>query len=359
MTPDVHRRAIESLSSGGRVLVTRLQYLGDVILTLPVLHALKDRFPEAPIDYLARSPGADVLAGEPLVSRVIKVPAKGAGVRAWTALVRDLRRREYAVAIDLYSNPRSALLTWLSGAGMRIGGARRVRKNLYTHAIKVPGGVRSAIDHHFYHLRPLDISANPTKPALNPTRPEREAARDKLRSLGLDPDVDKVVGIHPGGKWEVKRWPVESFVALARRIAGVLGARIAVIVGPGEEGYQNAVRERLGAGATYLPVLPVREAAAVVAALDAMVVADGGLMHVSVAVGTPTVGIFGSSEPDIWFPYESFGAFVPAFAPIWCRPCHFHTCAHVSCLRRLSVETVVTQLLGVMGAAGREARPAG
>jgi heptosyltransferase-2 len=151
---------------------------------------------------------------------------------------------------------------------------------------------------------------------------------------------------------------VESFVVLARRIADEFGARVAVIVGAGEEGYQAAVRERLGTGATYLPVLPVRAAAAVVAELDAVVAADGGLMHVSVAVGTPTVGIFGSSEPDIWFPYESFGAFVPAFAPIWCRPCHYHTCAHVSCLRRLSVETVAARLVGVMSAPGRDARHA-
>jgi heptosyltransferase-2/heptosyltransferase-3 len=178
MTRDLHEQAIDSLRSGGRILVTRLEYLGDVILTLPLLRALKSRFPEAPIDYLARSPGADILAGEALVDRVLEVPARGAGAFAWVALVRELGRREYAVAIDLYSNPRSALLTRLSGAAMRIGGARRARRRLYTHAIAVPRGVRSAIEHHLYHLVPLGISEKPTKPELNPTREVRDRARE-------------------------------------------------------------------------------------------------------------------------------------------------------------------------------------
>ena len=80
-----------------------------------------------------------------------------------------------------------------------------------------------------------------------------------------------------------------------------------VLTGPGEEAYRDAVRRELGDGASYLPALPIRDTVAVLASLDGVVVNDGGIMHASVAVGTPTVGIFGSSEPDIWFPYETVG----------------------------------------------------
>jgi len=71
-------------------------------------------------------------------------------------------------------------------------------------------------------------------------------------------------------------------------------------------------------------------------------------MHVSVAVGTPTVGIFGSAEPDIWFPYELHGPFTPAYVDVECRPCHSHVCDHLSCLRELSVESVESKLFDVM-----------
>ncbi len=131
-----------------------------------------------------------------------------------------------------------------------------------------------------------------------------------------------------------------------------------MLIGPGEEAYRDAVRRELGDGAVYLPTLPIRDTVAVLASLDGIVVNDGGIMHASVAVGTPTVGIFGSSEPDIWFPYETVGPFAPAFESIECRPCHPHTCDHLSCLRRLGPETVEAKLVALIdsaaaGSAGR------
>ena len=120
------------------------------------------------------------------------------------------------------------------------------------------------------------------------------------------------------------------------------------MIGPGEERYQSEIREVIGARGVYLPTLPIRETAAIISLLDGLVVCDGGIMHVSVAVGTPTVGIFGSAEPDIWFPYESYGPFAPAYVDIECRPCHSHVCDHLSCLRGLTVEAVEKKLLDVM-----------
>ena len=354
MTVEVERRALEELSTGGRILVTRLQYLGDVILTLPAVRAIKDRFPQAAIDYLSRSAGAAVLEGEPAFDRVFRVPEKGEGDLAFWRLVSSLRTRKYTVAVDWYSNSRSALLTWLSGARHRIGGARRVRKYLYTRAVVTPPAIRSAIDHHLYYLKPLGIDGPATRPVLTPSPGELERARERLANCGVKWESTGHVGIHPGGKWEVKRWPVERFAALGRRLAERHGLRVVVITGPGEEPYREALRHGLGPRAFYLPVLPIRETVAVIASLDGMVVNDGGIMHASVAVGTPTIGLFGSSEPDIWFPYESFGPFVSAYEPIECRPCHRHACDHLSCLVRLTPEVVETALVQAMEKAAKE-----
>lgn len=354
MTVEIDRRAMEELSNGGRILVTRLQYLGDVILTLPSVRAIKDRFPSAGVDYLSRSVGAAVLEGEPAFDRVFRVPEKGEGDLAFWRLVSSLRKRKYTAAVDWYSNTRSALLTWLSGARIRIGGARRVRKHLYTWPVVTPPGVRSAIDHHMYYLKPLGIHGSATRPVLTPSPGERERARQRLADCGVKWGPTGHVGIHPGGKWEVKRWPVERFAALGRRLAERHGIRVVVIAGPGEESYREALRQELGDRAVYLPVLPIRETVAVIASLDGMVVNDGGIMHASIAVGTPTIGLFGSSEPDIWFPYESFGPFVPAYEPIECRPCHRHTCDHLSCLVRLTPEAIETKLIEAMKTAANE-----
>ncbi len=354
--PGLEQRIAVDLASGARVLVSRLQYLGDVVLTLPAVYAIKARYPNAEIDYLSRSVGAAVLEGEPAFGRVFRVPKKSEGNRATRRLVKHMRERRYAAAVDLYSNSRSALLTFLSGAKLRVGGARRVRKYLYTHPMIAPSGVRSAIDHHLYYVRPLGVTARATKPVLTIADGERDRALERLRDLGLDRISQTTVGIHPGGKWEVKRWPVEFFGDLAKRLIDRQGLRIVVLAGPGEESYQTVLRSQLGQRAVYVPPLSIRETAALIGALDGMVANDGGIMHVSVAVGTPTVGLFGSSEPDIWFPYESFGPFVPAYVPIDCRPCHRHTCDHLSCVRGLTPAEVEEKLVGVLGGASTKER---
>lgn len=336
---------IDELEAGGHVLVSRLQYLGDVVLTLPMVQLLRERFARARIDYLARGGAADILVGEPLFDRVFDM--SGGSLQSALRLIRELRARKYSLAIDLYSNPRSAIATRLSGAKMRVGGSRRGRQRLYTHPVTVPADVRAATQFHIAHLEPLGITGQPSKPSLTISKDENQEALSALTELGVDVG-EPVIGIHPGGKWVVKRWPADQFAALAERLIDAYGMQILVMQGPGEEMYRDELRRRLGSRALYLPTQPIRRTAGIIHALDAMVVSDGGIMHVAVAVGTPTVGIFGSAEPDVWFPYEEYGPYVAAWVPITCRPCHVHECSHISCLRKLSPAMVEERLLGVL-----------
>jgi lipopolysaccharide heptosyltransferase II len=334
------RSALESsvsgeLERGGRVLVTRLSFLGDVVMSLSLIQRLRDYFPQVEIDYMTRKDGGQILEGEPLVDVIHHVPEGGVGTQV--KLIRALRRRRYAVAIDLFSNPRSAFLVGMSGARMRIGGARRGRRQFYTHPMQVPRDVRAATGFHLWHARPLGVDSAdaPPVPRLNITQAERDRADAQLRSHGIDMDAP-IVGIHPGGKWEVKRWPAIYFAALATRLSEAYGM------------YRDAVVREAGDHVTSLPTLGLRDTAAVIHALDGMVLNDGGIMHVSVAVGTPTVGVFGSAEPEVWFPYEGAGPYAAACVPITCRPCHSHVCSHLSCLHKLTVERVEAKLLSVM-----------
>jgi lipopolysaccharide heptosyltransferase II len=336
---------IDELEAGGHVLVSRLQYLGDVLLTLPMVQLLRERFPRARIDYLARGGAADILVGEPIFDRVFDM--SDGSLQSALRVIRELRARKYSLAIDLYSNPRSAIATRLSGARMRVGGSRRGRRRLYTHPVWVPGDVRAATQFHIAHLEPLGITGQPSKPSLTISKDENHEALSALTELGVDAGKP-VIGIHPGGKWVVKRWPADQFASLAERVIDAYGMQILVMHGPGEETYRDELRRRLGSRALYLPTLPIRRTAGIIHALDAMVVSDGGIMHVAVAVGTPTVGIFGSAEPDVWFPYEEYGPYFAAWVPITCRPCHVHECSHISCLRKLSPAMVEERLLGVL-----------
>jgi ADP-heptose:LPS heptosyltransferase len=206
------------------------------------------------------------------------------------------------------------------------------------------------------YVEPIGVTGTPGKPVLDPQPGDIEAARDVLESHGVDtrrPDRPRI-GIHPGGKWAVKRWPAPAFAALAVTLAEEWNARVVAFTGPGDGAHSERLRENLGGrtDVSFLPLLPIRTVAAALSLLDGFVVSDGGVMHLSVAVGTPTVGIFGSAEPDIWFPYESFGPYTPACVEMECRPCHQHVCplGHTNCLNELTADFVATRLRGVMTA---------
>jgi len=335
MTP--HDPAAVSLQRGNRILVTRLDYLGDVVLSLPLVDALRERWPGVEIDYLTRRPAADLLARDERFARVWTLEK---GARATVALMASLRRRRFRAVIDLYSNPRSAWLTWATGAPLRVGGNRRGRRHLYTHPIIVPREVRRVTDVFMQYGIPLGLA--PKAPARKPSlavAPDEAAAAERLLASVPAPRV----GIHPGGKWSVKRWPTEKFVELIALLEREHGVRAVVFTGPDERAATERVRERVSGNATFLDPLPIRTLAAVMSRLDAVVACDGGVMHVAAAVGTPTVGIFGSSEPEVWFPYQGAGPYRAAYIEVECRPCHRHECplGHTRCLNELSAAAVV------------------
>jgi lipopolysaccharide heptosyltransferase II len=344
-----------AVRAGDRVLVTRLDYLGDVVLSLPLVDAIRAHAPGVEIDYLTRRPAADLLASD---DRFGRVWALERGARATLSLVRALRARTYRAVIDLYSNPRSAWLSWATGAPVRIGGNRRGRRRLYTHPVVVPPDVRRVTDIFLRYGAPLGIAAGRApRPTLRVTSDEAAAADAILAGARVSPRRARV-GIHPGGKWSVKRWPTEKFVELIALVCNDIGADAVVFEGPGEAEATERVRARVGGDASFLPVLPIRALAAVISRLDAVVACDGGVMHVAAAVGTPTVGVFGSSEPAVWFPYRDEGPFRAAFIDVECRPCHRHVCplGHTRCLNDLTAAAVAREVVAVMEDARRRER---
>ncbi|HEX5030887.1 MAG TPA: glycosyltransferase family 9 protein [Candidatus Eisenbacteria bacterium] len=337
-----------------RILVTRIRQIGDVILTLPVLDALRARFPDAEIDYLAEVAPAQAAMGHPALRRVLAL-RKWPGLPAPPLLLAALRRARYDWVIDLYGNPRSALLTRVTGAPVRVGPARRSRRQLYTHAIPAQDPQRSAIDYHLSALRAIGVTpAQARMPRLHLSDVERAEGAAYLDQAA--PPGGPRVGLHVGNRWSAKRWPEERFAALLRALSK-LGARGVVLAGPGEEALARRVAEGARtAGRAPAPVisgLPLRSYFAVVASLDALVTNDGSPLHVGPAVQVPTVGILGPTVPEIWFPYAREEGHQLLCKPIWCRPCHRHECARLDCLEWVEVGEALRATESALAHGGR------
>jgi ADP-heptose:LPS heptosyltransferase len=233
---------------------------------------------------------------------------------------------------------------------IRAGGARGIRSRLYTRRFTVPDETRSAISHHIAAMGVFDVAGADSLPRVYLSPEEREAGRKLLEREAGEPGAGgPVVAIHPGGTWQAKRWPASSFAALSLLIRERFGGRAVVVTGPGEEEIAESVQAAARGAARSLSHRPLREIASILASCDAVVANDGGLMHLAVALGRPTIGVFGPTEPDIWFPYEGRGPFALASRRMGCAPCHRHECADPECLEGIEPANVLGLLEKVIG----------
>ncbi len=334
-----------------RILISRLRFMGDVILTTPLLRQLRARYPEAKITYLTEDRFVPLLHNNPHIDEVmgIKLQRAYGESRRRMALEQakflyNLRRKKFDLAIDLFGNPRTALLSLLSGAGVRIGGDFRGRGLLYNLRVPLPDQRFDAITFHQRSLEQLGITPADKKTELFLLPVERDLARTYLQRKGLDPDAP-IIGLHPGATWPNKRWPAENFSRLASELVD-RGVQVYVTCGPGEQDIATTVAGGRIGPVVSGDVLPLRTLAAVISHFKAMVSNDCGVLHMSVAVETPTAGIFGPGEPDIWFPYSEAEGHKAFFADIDCRPCHKDFCPlnTLECMHKTTPEAVLAWL---------------
>ncbi len=292
------------MSEAPRILITRLRYLGDVILTTPLILRLRERFPHARLEYLVEEPYAAALRGCPHLDAV-HLLAPGAGVGPSLRLLRRLRGRAFDWTIDLFGNPRSALVCALSGAHHRVGSQRGLRSRLYGYRRGRPAGDPSAIRHHLDKAIPL------VGEELPPARPQiwiDSEERDTLRNRWPREDPRGVTLLHPGSKWAHKAWPRDRWPELGRRLSEAGMGPLRVVRPPGEEGVTEWICQRLPE-AEPLPQMDLRSLLVYLSQVRFYIGNDGGILHAAVALGRPTVGLFGPTDPQIWFPYAEWGPY--------------------------------------------------
>lgn len=332
-----------------RILLSRMKFIGDVVLTTPIIRSVRNACPDARISYMADKNAVSLLDHNPYLDEIIPFDFSKPTVLEQPRVAWHLRRSRFDMAIDLFGNPRSALLTYLSGAKMRVGPERKGRGSLYTTQVRDDGKNKTAIEFHNQYLRAAGIEPSATKTEIFLTDDERREARIYLQWLDYENsplDLSKpIIGIHPGATWPAKRWPAERFAALSDMITAKLGAQVILAAGPAEEEIIRDVMAHSFSNIKVLQNLPLRQLAAILSLCTAYVANDNGTMHIAVAVGTPTVGIFGPGEEEIWFPYSTAEGHVALRKDVVCHPCHLDFCnregeKYMECMDLLGVEDV-------------------
>ncbi len=332
-----------------RILLTRMKFIGDIVLTTPIIRSVRNAFPDAFIAYLGEKHAVSLLEHHPDLDEIIPFDFSRPTLIEQPRIAFHIRRKRFDLAIDLFGNPRSALLTLLSGAATRVGPERRGRGSLYTIQVRDDGKPKTAIEFHNQYLRAVGIQPVVSAPRIYLTDDEKREARIYLQWLDREhAPLDfrqPIIGIHPGATWPAKRWLPDRFGELADLLTAKLGAQILVTCGPNDNEAVATMLNHSTANVKVLRALPLRQLAAVLSYCSAYITNDNGTMHIAAAVGTPTIGIFGPGEENIWFPYSSSDGHVALRKDVPCHPCHLDFCnrdgdGYMECMKLLTVADV-------------------
>jgi heptosyltransferase-1 len=274
------------------ILIVRLSALGDIVHAIPAAAALRRAFPAARIDWLLDTRHRDIVDLVTSVDRVVTVRRSSLG--GWAQVLRELRGSRYDVALDFQGLVKSAVLARGSGA-RRVAGfsLRHLREKtarpFYTSTEDAEGG--HAILKNLRLLRTLGVDDLRIEFPLAPV--DSPALGTLRQSIG----DRRFALINPGAAWPNKRWPPDRYGALAVTIRERLGLVPVVLWGPGEETLSQAVLTASGNAAILAPPTSVRDIVALSRAADLFVAGDTGPLHIAMAVGTPTVSLFGPTDP--------------------------------------------------------------
>ncbi|HRY30095.1 MAG TPA: glycosyltransferase family 9 protein [Elusimicrobiota bacterium] len=335
-----------------KILVIQLRRIGDVIVTLPVVSALRAQFPQARIDFLVEPAAAPVVRGFPGVDDALVFEKRHFWRWAW-----DIRRRGYDWVLDFMNNPRTAQIALLSGAPVRAGFEAPLWGRVYTHRLPRPSVPQYAVQSKFDLLRALGLTPSvPALPEIRVTEEDFSPVGGWWKEKSMDAYAERVA-VMPAHRRPIRRWPAHKFSELIRLLNGKKDRAVILFGGPGEEGYIAGLRAPFSERVFAAPVAGLRQAAALLSRCHVAVTNCSGLMHLAVAVGTPTLTVYGPTWPESWNPRVRPHRYVQT-SGLRCIGCNRDECPYAhECLEWISAERVCGETESMLKE--RRAVPAG
>ena len=369
-----------------RILLIKPSALGDVVHTLPVLVKLRARYPRARIDWLITPENAEVVRYHPALSNVVLFARRDFSKRGrrWRAflsffdLLKQIRRAKYELVIDMHGQVRSAFFALISGARVRIGFDRPIKRGLtvsaehdlknipshgwrgaregswiaYTHRIPIPTLDIHAIDRYLWVAPLLGLDDNPPDLAIHLSPQAADRVNRLLEEHGV-PASKPLVVLVPGTIWETKHWTIEGFAGVARQF---LQDGFAVALA-GTRRDQQRCRQIAAAAAGTCDLsgkTTPADLAALIRRAEVAVTNDSGSMHVAVSLGKPMVSVFGPTNPVHIGPYERPESVVRVDLP--CSPCNYRRLSQCpfdhACMKQVTSEMVVERVRKILSDKG-------
>jgi ADP-heptose:LPS heptosyltransferase len=288
-----------------KILIIQPKPFGDVLLNTGYLSALRNKFPDAKIDFLVKKPYHNVLVGNPFLNELI-IFQNGKGLHYFPErikLIRKISKHKYNLIIDQIRNPGSAQITLFSGAKYRLGLINQRWRSFYNiKAERKELRYYSAMK--FDTLAPLGIKEEKHKLFFHITK----SSTDKIKNWFSENKLsgDKLICFSPGTPIKGKQWDLASYAQLADLIIENTDYKVLLLWGPKEKDDVNKVHSLMKNEPIMALPTTFNEAAAMLKECRLLICNDGGLNHLAVAVETPSIAFFGKHKPTRWSPASIF-----------------------------------------------------
>ncbi len=352
-----------SLPDTPSILIVRLGALGDIIHTLPSVFAIREKYPNAIIDWIVEKRSSEILKKSPLIDSLIEIDTKKwrrdifnpslaiSASKDFLKTKEKMNKRNYDIAIDFQGLIKSGIFAYLSGAKTSAGFEKEyLREPLNRIFIKKhyspPGKDIHVIEKNYSLLKSIGIGGKIGNFECTPEMlGANELKESVLKKYNITEMKKTIVGIYPGGGWQSKLWGSENYAQLIEKISQRQDADILLIAGKNEEELISNIAEKTENKPRLILNASIRELAVILAHTGILIGPDTGPLHLAALLGASTVGIYGPSSPLKNGPY--WGNYRTVRKQFNCSDCYKRRCDDLRCLKGISVNDVYDAFNGL------------
>lgn len=331
-----------------KILIVQPSRLGDIIFALPVLAALKRKYPHAKISWIVDERCAEILEGNPLLDNIFIWDRTKKSYGYYKKLKKQLREQRFDLSIDLHGLAKSAMLVRLAKARFKLASSStngmRELSWIFSKEIKINDPHAHCIQRHMEVAKFLKCDEEIEYPISIP-----ESAFDSVKKKLAEEKVDisKIIGIHPGGGWLSRRWKTEKYALLAARLKNELGAEIVLVGGKeggaSEKGLNEEIVSQAGVKICDLTgKLTLKELCAFFKMCRVFTGNEAGPMHIATALDTPAVALLGPTNAERTGPFRGKTKVIQH--QFSCQPCRNRNCKNVLCMDDITISEVFTEI---------------
>ncbi len=325
------------------ILVIKPRAIGDVLLSTVVLPNLRYAFRDASISFLTEKPAAEIILDNPYVDTPIIFDPS---TESYFGLLMRMRRARFDLVFDLFCNPRSAQMTFATRATIRVGYPFRGRAWAYNVHVRTRADRVHNTEFNLDALAHLRIPISERRLCF--PLPQSRLTQFSETARGMRERSGPLIALNSSGTWVTKRWGLKQFAQLGDLLVERLDANVLLLWGPGEEQDVAEIQRSMRNRSHIAPPTSIGELGALLAQCDFTVSNDSGPMHISAAVQTPTLGIFGPTNPELQGPFHSGSAWI-RLDGLDCLGCNLTQCRIGNvCMRDLRAETVFDAFVKLM-----------